>query len=64
MSSIKNGRPTIFTHELAEEICQKISSHATGIGKLCSENSHWPNKGVTDPNEASRIYQQIMRRGP
>lgn len=41
---VKNGRPTDYTDELAKEICDTIASTSKGIKKLCSENSHWPNK--------------------
>ena len=38
------GRPSIYTPELVQEICDKIASSSKGIKKLCAENPHWPNK--------------------
>jgi len=40
----KIGRPSLYTDELAQEICDKIASNSKGIKRLCNENSHWPNK--------------------
>lgn len=40
----KMGRPSIYTQELADEICAKIASNGKGIKLLCTENSHWPSK--------------------
>lgn len=40
----KNGRPTRYTVALAKEICDAIASSPKGVGKLCVENPHWPNK--------------------
>lgn len=40
----KIGRPTIYTQELANEICAKIASNGKGVKLLCAENPHWPNK--------------------
>lgn len=40
----KIGRPSIYTQELADEICVKIASNGKGIKLLCAENPHWPNK--------------------
>lgn len=40
----KTGRPTTYTLALAQEICNAIASSSKGIGKLCVENYHWPNK--------------------
>lgn len=42
--SSKKGRATKFTQELADEICNTIASNSKGIGMLCEENTHWPNK--------------------
>ncbi|MDP1573604.1 MAG: hypothetical protein Q8L78_01530 [Coxiellaceae bacterium] len=40
----KTGRPSIYSAELAREICDKIASNSKGIKRLCAENPHWPNK--------------------
>ena len=44
MPKIKNkpGRPTTYTSELANEICDSIASSSKGTKKLCKENQHWP----------------------
>lgn len=36
------GRPTDYTPELAEEICDAIASDSKGLCRLCKENDHWP----------------------
>lgn len=38
------GRPILYTKELAQEICDEISSSSKGLSTLCVENSHWPSK--------------------
>jgi terminase small subunit-like protein len=38
------GRPSKYTPELAEEICNAIASSDMGIRKLCAKNPHWPAK--------------------
>ena len=40
------GRPTKYTKELAEEICDRIATNSKGILKLCEDNSHWPNRST------------------
>ncbi len=40
----KQGRPSIYTEDLAKDICDKIASSSKGLKKLCAENPHWPNK--------------------
>lgn len=44
MPKIKNkrGRPTGYTPELADEICNSIASSSKGTKRLCKENQHWP----------------------
>ena len=39
----KNGRPTDYTSELADEICDVVSGTTKGLEKLCKENPHWPD---------------------
>lgn len=38
------GRPTVYTQELANDICDKIASNSLGLRKLCAENPDWPNR--------------------
>lgn len=38
------GRPTDYTPELGEEICEAIASTGHGLPTLCKQNSHWPNR--------------------
>lgn len=38
-----NGRPTDYTPELAQEICEAIACSSKGVKKLCKENPHWPS---------------------
>lgn len=41
-NSGKIGRPTLYTSELADEICDAISSSEKALAHLCDENPHWP----------------------
>lgn len=36
------GRPTDYTLELAEEICNAIATTGEGLRELCKGNPHWP----------------------
>jgi hypothetical protein len=38
------GRPTDYTEELAQEICDKVASRGAGLATFCSENPHWPHR--------------------
>jgi hypothetical protein len=38
------GRPTDYTPELADEICDKIATSPRGLIALCAENPHWPSR--------------------
>lgn len=40
----KMGRPTDYSQELAEEICEAIASDSKGLRRLCKENEHWPHR--------------------
>lgn len=36
------GRPSSYTKELGEEICEKLATSNKGIQRLCDEYPHWP----------------------
>jgi hypothetical protein len=38
-----NGRPSLYTDELAKEICNAIRKTSKGLKTLCKENEHWPD---------------------
>ncbi len=40
----KIGRPTKYTPELAEEICNAVASSGDGLQVLCDANPHWPGR--------------------
>ena len=59
----KNGRPTIYTPELANEICNTIAASSKGIKRLCEERPHWPCKDTIftwrkSHTEFSDLYAQ------
>lgn len=39
----KNGRPSTFTQEWADEFCAIISSMPKSIRTICAENAHFPD---------------------
>ena len=39
-----NGRPTVYTEELAKEICDAIASSNEGLQALCEQHPHWPTR--------------------
>ncbi|MGD0465323.1 MAG: hypothetical protein ABSA84_01315 [Gammaproteobacteria bacterium] len=41
---LKKGRPTNYTLAIVNEICTAIASSSKGIGRLCKDNSGWPNQ--------------------
>lgn len=47
------GRPTDYTQELANEICDAIATESLSLKKLCDLNSHWP--------EPRSIYRWLNR---
>lgn len=49
----KVGRPTDYTIELAEEICDAIACSSKGLKPLCNANNHWPDR--------KNIYQWIKK---
>ncbi len=44
MKPNKQGRPSLYTPELVEEICEAIASSSKGLARLCEENPHWPTR--------------------
>lgn len=42
----KGGRPTLYTTELAAEICDAVACSQKGLKRLCEENPHWPDKST------------------
>jgi hypothetical protein len=40
----KIGRPTKYTDNLADEICDAIATSSDGLRKLCANNKHWPDR--------------------
>lgn len=38
------GRPTKYTIELAQEICDAISCDSKGLRRLCEDHPHWPER--------------------
>lgn len=40
----KTGRPTKYTKELGDEICEAIASSELGLLHLCNANPHWPDR--------------------
>ncbi len=40
----KGGRPTDYSIELAQEICDAVASSSKGIKALCKENPHFPDR--------------------
>lgn len=62
----KGGRPTDYSIELAEEICDTIASSSKGIKKLCRENEHWPSymtiyRWLRKHKEFCDLYTQAKR---
>lgn len=39
----KLGRPSIYTPELAQNICETIATHPYSLKSLCDLFPHWPN---------------------
>lgn len=42
----KSGRPTMYTSELADEICDAIASSELGLCHLVDQNPHWPARQI------------------
>ena len=45
----KVGRPSKYTPELAQEICDAVASSTLSMKELCSAHEHWP------------VYENIWR---
>lgn len=46
MKKHPGGRPTDYTPELAQEICDAIACDSKGLRRLCNENEHWPVRTI------------------
>jgi len=57
------GRPTHYTNELADKICDAIASSTKGTKKICNENSEFPNQETMFKWLAKHDYfnQQYVR---
>lgn len=42
----KRGRPSTYTPEMADEICDTIACTSKGLRRLCKENPHWPPEKI------------------
>ena len=40
---MERGRPSIYTPELADEICNELGSHTLGLNALCEKFPHFPH---------------------
>jgi hypothetical protein len=57
------GRPSLYTNELATEICDLIAGGFKSLKTLCEENPHWPDQRtirdwVRNKKEFSHMYAQ------
>lgn len=60
-TGMPNGRPSLYTTELAEDICFKISTSTKGLKILCKENPTWPDEStirawIREKDGFSHIY--------
>lgn len=39
----KDGRPTLYTEELADYICLKVATHTEGLDRLCAKFPEFPS---------------------
>ncbi len=42
----KLGRPTMYTSELGDEICEVVASSELGLCHLVDQNPHWPARAT------------------
>lgn len=42
----KRGRPSVYTEELADEICNAIASSELGLAQLVKKHPHWPERST------------------
>lgn len=42
MSKKPHGRPTLYTDDLADEICEAIATGEKGLDHICADNDHFP----------------------
>ena len=57
------GRPTLYTTEIAKEICNQISETMFSLKTLCERNPHWPKSTTIrdwrrEKKEFSAMYAQ------
>lgn len=60
------GRPTLYTDELAQEICKAIATSGHGLKKICEENPHFPVRETIlvwcfEKPEFSHMYREAKR---
>jgi hypothetical protein len=56
------GRPSLYTPELADRICELISSHSIGLVSLCNQYPDLPSpssirKWLADPDKSDFLHQ-------
>lgn len=62
----KMGRPSMYTEELAKEICEQIAMTSVGLNELCKKNSHWPDFATLsrwrDRDDFCQMYQKAKMK--
>lgn len=53
------GRPTLYTTEIAREICDAIAESMFSLKTLCERNPHWPRSRTI--REWRRTNKEFMR---
>lgn len=65
-SKCRLGRPSLFTQELTDLICQRVATHPIGLTKLCSMYNDMPNPDTVNawrykyPEFAEKFRQAKM----